>query len=137
MTFARSGLPFTVGRWERNRDFVSLQLWWQSQWRRRIRFRQFQWRDATCMWFQRHHYAVSHFDDVYTGPTLGERQIWGWGAFFNLFNHPNFDQPGADIASPTFGTITSTVNTPTSILGSFLGGDASPRQIQLKGSLTF
>ena len=57
--------------------------------------------------------------------------------FFNLFNHPNFDQPSADIASPTFGTITSTVNTPTSILGSFLGGDASPRQIQFKGSLTF
>jgi len=31
----------------------------------------------------------------------------------------------------------SQVNPPTSILGSFLGGDASPRLIQLKGQLTF
>jgi outer membrane receptor protein involved in Fe transport len=64
--------------------------------------------------------------------------------FFNLFNHPNFDLPVRDIsafASPAspgnFGTIVRTVNTPTSILGSFLGGDASPRLIQLKASLRF
>jgi Carboxypeptidase regulatory-like domain len=58
--------------------------------------------------------------------------------FFNLFNHPNFASPGNDIASPaTFGSITSTVNTPTSILGSGLGGNASPRLIQLKGTITF
>jgi hypothetical protein len=62
----------------------------------------------------------------------------GIGAqFFNLFNHPNFDQPVGDISSPSFGKIISTVNTPTSILGSFLGGDASPRLIQFKGNLTF
>jgi hypothetical protein len=58
--------------------------------------------------------------------------------FFNLFNHPNFAAPGHDINNPsTLGVITSTVNTPTSILGSFLGGDASPRLIQLKGTITF
>jgi carboxypeptidase family protein len=58
--------------------------------------------------------------------------------FFNLFNHPNFAAPGHDINNPaTLGAITSTVSTPTSILGSFLGGDASPRLIQLKGSITF
>ncbi len=58
--------------------------------------------------------------------------------FFNLFNHPNFAAPGHDINNPaTLGLITSTVSTPTSILGSFLGGDASPRLIQLKGSITF
>jgi hypothetical protein len=51
--------------------------------------------------------------------------------FFNLFNHPNFSQPSNSVASPTIGTISSAVSTPTSILGSFLGGDASPRLIQL------
>jgi hypothetical protein len=56
---------------------------------------------------------------------------------FNLFNHPSFDQPSGDIANPNFGKIISTVNTPTSILGSFLGGDASPRLIQFRASLTF
>lgn len=65
--------------------------------------------------------------------------------FFNLFNHPNFDLPVNDIAAfagtpasaGDFGTIVSTVNTPTSILGSFLGGDASPRLIQLKAEIKF
>jgi Carboxypeptidase regulatory-like domain len=57
--------------------------------------------------------------------------------FFNLFNHPNFGAPINDLANPNFGAITSTVSTPTSILGSFLGGDASPRLIQLKGTITF
>jgi hypothetical protein len=58
--------------------------------------------------------------------------------FFNIFNHPNFNVPVNDINnSGQFGQITSTVNTPTSILGSFLGGDASPRLIQLKAELKF
>jgi Carboxypeptidase regulatory-like domain len=57
--------------------------------------------------------------------------------FFNLFNHPNFGQPGGDIASGNFGLITGTVNTPTSILGSFLGGDASPRLVQLTAKFQF
>jgi hypothetical protein len=56
---------------------------------------------------------------------------------FNLFNHPNFDQPIADVANPQLGSIVETVNTPTSALGSFLGGDASPRLIQLRASLSF
>jgi hypothetical protein len=58
--------------------------------------------------------------------------------FFNLFNHPNFSNPNGDIGNPsTFGAIVSEVNPPTSILGSFLGGDASPRLIQVKAQLTF
>ena len=57
--------------------------------------------------------------------------------FFNLFNHPNFDQPVQDIASPQFGSIVATVSSPTSIIGSFLGGDASPRLIQLTARITF
>jgi hypothetical protein len=56
---------------------------------------------------------------------------------FNLFNHPNFAKPTSDIASGSFGVIGGTVNPPTSILGSFLGGDASPRLIQIKASFTF
>jgi hypothetical protein len=67
---------------------------------------------------------------------------------FNLFNHPNFAQPSHDVsactgsgANPctgsTIGTISGTVNPPTSILGSFLGGDASPRLIQVKANFSF
>jgi len=57
--------------------------------------------------------------------------------FFNVFNHPNFSNPVSDIASGAFGQIVSQVNPPTSILGSFLGGDASPRLIQVKAAIVF
>lgn len=57
--------------------------------------------------------------------------------FFNLFNHPNFDQPVADVANSQFGTVIRTVSVPTSLLGSFLGGDASPRLIELTAKLIF
>jgi hypothetical protein len=57
--------------------------------------------------------------------------------FFNLFNHPNFDMPVNNVASSEFGMILRTVNPATSILGAFLGGDASPRIIQLKMEFKF
>jgi hypothetical protein len=67
-----------------------------------------------------------------------ENAHFGVGAqFFNIFNHPHFDQPDADLASPTFGRIINPVASPTSIFGSFLGADASPRLIQLHGTFTF
>jgi hypothetical protein len=63
---------------------------------------------------------------------------FGVGAqFFNILNHPHFDQPDADITSPSFGSIINPVSTPTSIFGSFLGADASPRLIQLHAKITF
>ncbi|TAM81092.1 MAG: TonB-dependent receptor [Acidobacteria bacterium] len=57
--------------------------------------------------------------------------------FFNVLNHPNFDQPINNVADPQFGQILNTVSPPTSIYGSFLGADASPRLIQLRASITF
>ena len=70
--------------------------------------------------------------------------------FFNVFNHANFQIPLADVndgpgctsvpfdaATCSNGLIYTSANTPTSILGAFLGGDASPRLIQFKGTFTF
>jgi hypothetical protein len=59
--------------------------------------------------------------------------------FFNLLNHPNFDKPVNDVAQGPggFGVINSLVSAPTSLLGSFVGADASGRIIQVKATLTF
>ena len=58
--------------------------------------------------------------------------------FFNLFNHPNFQLPLSDVNDgASDGLIYSAASTPTSILGAFLGGDASPRLIQLKATFNF
>lgn len=57
--------------------------------------------------------------------------------FFNLFNHPNFGFPVTNMDSSQFGQILSTISTPTSIYGSGLGADASPRVIQLQAKFTF
>ena len=73
-------------------------------------------------------FAVPHWEGAHFG--VGAQ-------FFNIFNHPHFDQPDADVASPTFGQIINPVASPSSIFGSFLGADASPRLIQLHGTFTF
>ncbi len=57
--------------------------------------------------------------------------------FFNLFNHPNFAFPNTDVDSNQFGQITQTVSQPTTIYGSGLGADASPRVIELQGKFVF
>jgi len=58
--------------------------------------------------------------------------------FFNTFNHPNFQLPLSDVTyGGSNGTIYAASSTPTSVLGAFLGGDASPRLIQLKASFVF
>ncbi|MGA9799725.1 MAG: carboxypeptidase regulatory-like domain-containing protein [Terriglobales bacterium] len=65
----------------------------------------------------------------------GELQIGAQA--FNLFNHPNFDQPVGDVSNSQFGSIVRTVGAPTSIFGSFLGGDSSPRAVQLRAQIRF
>ena len=57
--------------------------------------------------------------------------------FFNFFNHPNFGPPNNDSSDPGFGEIGTMEMPPTSILGSGLGGDVSPRMIQLKTVIRF
>ena len=55
--------------------------------------------------------------------------------FFNAFNHPNFANPSANIASPgSFGKISNTI---TPILGTDSGGPGDPREIQLALKLYF
>ncbi len=44
--------------------------------------------------------------------TFGTHYMVIRGEFFNVFNHPNFGPPQADIQNTAFGTITSTVNDP-------------------------
>jgi hypothetical protein len=56
--------------------------------------------------------------------------------FFNLFNHPNFAFPD-NWTDETIGEIYYLQQAPTGVLGSGLGGDASPRMIQLKAQLQF
>jgi hypothetical protein len=71
-------------------------------------------------------------------PLYGEGQQFVVGvSFFNILNHPNFDQPTSDVANAQFGHITKTVSTPTGILGAGLGGDSSPRQVQLTAKFIF
>jgi len=56
----------------------------------------------------------------------------------NLVNHPNFQNPNANIANPTgFGSITSTAIQPTSAYGSFQGSAVSGRVLVVTGRLNF
>lgn len=56
---------------------------------------------------------------------------------YNILNHPNFQNPGFNFSAPGFGTVTQTASSPTSVFGSFLGGDSSPRILQLKATFQF
>ena len=65
---------------------------------------------------------------------LTERFVFTLGAnAFNVFNHPNFANPDADIsnAGSTFGQIQSTVTPPNSPYGNFQGAAVSGRVLQL------
>jgi hypothetical protein len=67
-----------------------------------------------------------------------ENAVLGIGfQFFNFFNHPNFGGPDNSSADSSFGQIFYMEKPPTGILGALLGGDPSPRNIQLKLQLQF
>jgi hypothetical protein len=69
---------------------------------------------------------------------LGEHARLQFGAqAYNVFNHPNFDQPVGDIANPLFGSTVGTVGPPTSLLGAFVGAGSSPRFVEIKGMVRF
>lgn len=70
---------------------------------------------------------------------IKEHLTFSFGAqAYNLFNHPNFDQPVSDISNPLFGSSIAEVAPPTSLLGAFVPGTAaSPRFVEIKGILRF
>ena len=69
---------------------------------------------------------------------IREHVTFSFGAqAYNLFNHPNFDQPVNDISNPLFGSSIAAVGPPTSLLGSFVGAGSSPRFLEIKGILRF
>jgi len=69
---------------------------------------------------------------------FGEHVTFSFGAqAYNAFNHPNFDQPVADISNPVFGSSIANVGPPTSLLGSFVGAGSSPRFLEIKGIVRF
>jgi hypothetical protein len=89
-------------------------------------------------------FGPSYFNTDFTVMKFFEIPHWeqgklGIGAqFFNVLNHPNFDDPVRDMSNVSqFGQIIRDVGTPTSILGSFLGANADPRLIQLTAKINF
>ncbi len=84
-----------------------------------------------------------HYSDIdvtlFKNFTIKEHYRFQFGASaYNVVNHPNFQNPDADIASPsTFGTISSTATPPTSAYGSFQGSAVSGRVLVVTGRFQF
>jgi hypothetical protein len=72
---------------------------------------------------------------------ITERANFAVGAnFYNIFNHPNFATPNADVNeffASDFGKITSTAVPATSIYGAFVGSSVSGRVVQLHARFEF
>ena len=69
---------------------------------------------------------------------LSERARFQVGASaFNLLNHPSFAVPNGNVTSGSFGTITSTVSSPTSIYGTGQGAVVSGRVLVLVAKFNF
>jgi hypothetical protein len=58
-------------------------------------------------------------------------------SFFNILNHPNFDNPFNNAAAGNFGRILETVSPPSSPYGAFQGSAVSGRVIQTQVRFTF
>ena len=91
---------------------------------------------------RRNQYVGPHFFDmdmaIFKTFKLGERVQFGVGAqAYNVFNHPNFQNPDNTLGDSTFGQINSMQPMPTSPYGVFLGFDSSVRVVQISGKLTF
>ncbi len=56
---------------------------------------------------------------------------------YNVFNHPNFQNPDNGLGDSTFGQINSMQPMPTSPYGVFLGFDSSVRVVQVSGKIIF
>lgn len=76
---------------------------------------------------------------IFKNFTVKERLRFQIGASaYNLMNHPNFQNPNANIANPSsFGTIGATAIPPTSAYGSFQGSAVSGRVLVVTGRLQF
>ncbi len=69
---------------------------------------------------------------------LTERVAFGVGAnFYNVFNHPNFAEPGNLYGTSTFGVVTEQTAPPTGPFGSFFAGSPAGRIVQLQGKIVF
>lgn len=90
----------------------------------------------------RNQYRGPHFFDIdmslFKNFKFGERLTFGLGAqAFNVFNHPNFNNPDSTLGDSTFGMINSMTPMPTSPYGTFLGFDSSVRVVQVAAKIIF
>ncbi|MFZ0639120.1 MAG: TonB-dependent receptor [Candidatus Acidiferrales bacterium] len=92
---------------------------------------------GTCAPYQFHGPGIQMWDlSLFKQFKFTERyQLQFRTEFFNSFNHPNFANPSADIASPgSFGKVSNTL---APILGTDSGGPGDPREIQFALKLYF
>ncbi len=69
---------------------------------------------------------------------ITERVAFGVGATaYNVFNHPNFAEPGNFFGASTFGVVTEQTAPPTGPFGSFFAGSPAGRIMQLQGKIVF
>jgi hypothetical protein len=76
--------------------------------------------------------------NIYKDFSIKERAHMRIGMYFyNVLNHPNFDNPFNNTASGTFGQILETVSAPNSPYGNFQGGSVSGRVMQTQVKFSF